>query len=169
MLFECLKCSRCCTNLLVENNGFLKGLELMPEETSLFPVEHVFPSIAIGSYGNPKKALTFQLDLVQCPHLSGKSCLIYDRRPITCRIFPFELESTNPLKVLIDKKCKWYFEKVVSTGKNKKLMNKEEKIIAPKEMESCWEEFKIYQEIFKKDCWNFDLRRKAWFKKAQVT
>lgn len=130
-------------------------------------MEHVFPSIGVGTYGSAKKVLTFQLDLEQCPHLSGGSCGIYDKRPITCRIFPFELESINPLKLLINKKCKWYIDKVVSTGKRKRLMNKAEKVIAPKEIESCWEHFKIYEEIFEKDCWNYDLKSKFWFQKSR--
>jgi Fe-S-cluster containining protein len=140
------------------------GMALTPEETNLFPTEHVFPSIGTGSYGRAKKVVSFQLDLNKCPHLEGSLCKIYEKRPITCRMFPFEMEVGQPPKVLIDKKCKWYRDKVVSTGMHKKLMNQEEKIIAPNELGYCWVRLKAYEKIKKKDVWLFDLRRKAWFR-----
>jgi len=71
--------------------------------------------------------------------------------------------------VLIDKNCKWYRDKVVSMGMNKKLMNKEEKVVAPEEFNYCWIRLKNYETIMKKNYWLFDLKRKMWFKPDNVT
>lgn len=162
--FECLRCSHCCSNLLIESNGILRGLALTPEETNLFPVDHVFPSVGIGIYGQPKKVVTFQLDLSRCPHLEGSLCRIYDKRPIACRIYPFETPNQN-LDTYIDRKCKWYRDKVVSTGERKNLMAKHEKVGIPEEVtQSLVKHFEIYGKILKNDCWIFDLNKKAWFK-----
>ena len=164
--FECLRCSQCCSNLLRETDGILRGLALTPEEIDLFPSEHVLPSISIGAYGRPKKVVAFQMDLNRCPHLEGSSCLIYDKRPIECRIYPFEVKTKNQNQVLIiDNRCKWYRDEIVSKGLRKKLFANHEKVGIPSEINDyLTKRFKFYDEIWKQDFWLFDLNRKTWVK-----
>ena len=47
--FNCNQCGKCCKNLLSKNEEILRGLTLLPEETSNFPKKSVMPAIGIGS------------------------------------------------------------------------------------------------------------------------
>jgi Fe-S-cluster containining protein len=96
MHFECLKCCDCCKNLLHNKHGWVTALSLLPEEAYLFPPEHVFPQSGIGGYGSVKRIMTYQLDLDICPNLQGQECVIYDKRPLTCQVYPFLLEKMQP-------------------------------------------------------------------------
>ncbi len=91
--FECLRCGRCCTNLLAEDIGVLRGLTLLPEERELFPEPAVKPAIGLGRrpHGRGFRIIAYQLTEDTCPHLEENTCLIYPKRPASCRQFPFSL------------------------------------------------------------------------------
>jgi Fe-S-cluster containining protein len=92
-VFDCLRCGRCCTDLLAEDRGVLRGLTLLPEEVTAFPESMVKPAVGIGS--RPREGsfevIAYQLTEETCPHLSGGLCGIYEVRPASCRQFPFSL------------------------------------------------------------------------------
>ena len=89
-IFQCKKCDTCCRNLLDDIRGIRKGLILTAKEVNLFPSEMISPSLAIGTEKR-KKAITFQLNANTCPHIDNKNeCLIYDKRPLMCKAFPYE-------------------------------------------------------------------------------
>ncbi len=46
--FSCIRCGKCCRLLVSENRGIMRGLTLLPEETSLFPENTVKPTIGVG-------------------------------------------------------------------------------------------------------------------------
>ena len=164
MRFDCLKCGHCCRNLLHKKYEIITGVSLTPEETGLFPQEHIFPSTGIGHYGRPKKIITYQLNLNTCPYLQEQRCTIYDRRPLACRAYPFEMEKVEPMRILIDENCRWFKEKVVAKGLTKKVLTYRKKIIAREEYEACWKLFQHGREFIEsKNKWWFDLSRKAWF------
>ena len=89
--FECKKCGACCRNLFDDSCGITVGMFLTPEETALFDRSLVSPFYAFG-VNNPKKIISYQLNVDECPHINGNNeCKIYDRRPLTCRAFPVEI------------------------------------------------------------------------------
>jgi Fe-S-cluster containining protein len=89
IVFECKKCGTCCRNLLEEIEGIAKGLILTAKEVSLFPSKMISPSIAIGTEKS-KTMIFYQLNANTCPHIDKRNeCLIYDRRPLMCRAFPY--------------------------------------------------------------------------------
>jgi Fe-S-cluster containining protein len=91
--FECLRCGRCCSSLLSEDQGILRGLTLLPEEHEQFPQPVVRPAIGIGRRPHERgfRIIAYQLTEDTCPHLEGSSCGIYSERPASCRQFPFSL------------------------------------------------------------------------------
>ena len=48
LVFRCLRCGRCCEDLLAEDRGVLRGLTLMPDERQLFPESKVRPAVGLG-------------------------------------------------------------------------------------------------------------------------
>lgn len=168
MQFKCLRCCCCCTNLLHKEKGKVMGLSLLPEEATLFPSEHIFPSIGIGKYGQPKRIIAYQLDLNECPYLQGQQCSIYERRPLACRAYPFTLILARTPRFLIDENCKWFKEKVVSNGLEKKVLTPKEAIMgAREEKQAAIRLLELKKEfILSKNKWWFDLSRKAWFSSA---
>jgi len=67
---------------------------LTPEETRLFPRDHIFPLYGAGLKGRarprPAYIFAYQMDLEPCPFFDQQThlCTNYDRRPVTCRSFP---------------------------------------------------------------------------------
>ena len=164
MHFECLKCCDCCKNLLHNKHGWVTALSLLPEETYLFPPEHVFPQSGIGGYGSVKRIMTYQLDLDMCPNLQGQECVIYDKRPLTCQVYPFLLEKMQPLRLTVDEHCRWFREEVIAMGLAKKVLTSKEGVTAPKETEACLKLFERLEEYYEsRNKWRFDLGKRAWF------
>jgi Fe-S-cluster containining protein len=91
--FECLRCGRCCSSLLAEDQGVLRGLTLLPGEHEHFPQSVVSPAIGIGRRPHERgfRITAYQLTEDTCPHLVEGSCGIYSERPASCRQFPFSL------------------------------------------------------------------------------
>ena len=167
MQFECLKCCHCCRNLLHREKKEVMGLSLLPEEATLFPPEHIFPSIGIGKYGQPKRIVAYQLDLNECPYLQERQCAIYEKRPLACRAYPFQLMRIKPPRFLVDKNCKWFKERVISKGLEKRLLTSKEGLVAKEEVRAASQlnELKI-EFILSGNKWWFDLNKKAWFSSA---
>jgi Fe-S-cluster containining protein len=92
-IFECLRCGRCCSNLLAEDRGVLRGLTLLPGEHESFPPSVVRPAIGIGRRPHEKgfRTTAYQLTEDTCPQLEEDSCSIYQKRPASCRQFPLSL------------------------------------------------------------------------------
>ncbi len=95
--FSCIRCGKCCSLLLSEDRGILRGLTLLPEETSLFPENMVKPAIGVGETPHDPGfgVLVYQLALEPCPHLGDTGCAVYGDRPASCRQFPFSLEPSG--------------------------------------------------------------------------
>jgi Fe-S-cluster containining protein len=92
-VFECLRCGRCCTDLLVEDREVLRGLTLLPKEVTAFPGSMVKPAVGLGRRPHEKgfTVIAYQLTEETCPHLEGSLCGIYEERPASCRQFPLSL------------------------------------------------------------------------------
>lgn len=92
--FSCIRCGKCCEGLVSEDKGVLRGLTLLPDEISLFPLGMVEPAIGVGR--GPRcesfNVVAYQLVADVCPHRGDGLCLVYARRPSSCRQFPFSLE-----------------------------------------------------------------------------
>lgn len=92
-VFECQRCGRCCTDLLAEDRGVLRGLTLLPDEVAAFPGSMIKPAVGTGRRPHERgfKVIAYQLTEETCPHLKGGLCSIYEDRPSSCRQFPFSL------------------------------------------------------------------------------
>ncbi len=92
-VFECRRCGTCCRDLVQEDKGVLRGLTLLPGEEELFPEASVRPAVGIGRrpHGRGFTVIAHQLVEETCPHLGEAECRIHDRRPASCRQFPFSL------------------------------------------------------------------------------
>ena len=95
--FRCIRCGRCCRSLLSEDRGILRGLTLLPEETSLFPESVVRPAVGVGRSPDDSnfRVLAYQLAVEPCPNLRENRCAVYGDRPSSCRQFPFSLEPSG--------------------------------------------------------------------------
>jgi len=88
LVFGCLKCGRCCRNLLRETKTGLHGLNLLPTERNLFPQKMIAPYMGVGRTKS-EQIILFQLTEIVCPHLlNNNQCEIHDMRPLACQIFP---------------------------------------------------------------------------------
>jgi Fe-S-cluster containining protein len=101
--FECKRCGFCCRTLFVYEDGKLFGLSLLTqEETKLFYPEIIAPYVAIG-VKEPTTIIFHQLILSECPYINEKNeCVIYDKRPIVCRLFP---RIPKPTQLLVTPNC----------------------------------------------------------------
>ena len=93
LIFECSRCSACCSDLVQEDKGILRGLTLLPGEEKAFPEDSVMPAVGLGRRPHERgfKVIAHQLVEETCPHLGVAECRIHDRRPSSCRQFPFSL------------------------------------------------------------------------------
>ncbi len=101
--FECIRCGRCCTGLLAEDRGILRGLTLLPDERRLFPVSTVMPAVGVGRRPHEKgfRVIAYQLTEDTCPHLKDGLCGVYRERPASCRQFPFSLGAGQDGSMLV--------------------------------------------------------------------
>jgi len=95
--FTCIRCGKCCSVLLSEDKGILRGLTLLPDEASLFPEDAVKPAIGLGETPHSPgfRVLAYQLAVEPCHHLKDEGCAVYGDRPASCRQFPFSLEPSG--------------------------------------------------------------------------
>ncbi len=118
LIFECLKCGKCCRNLLQEDKGVLKGLTLLNEEISWFPKTSVKPAIGQGKrpYEKSFKTIIHQLNQESCPNLTNNECTIYERRPASCRQYPFSIreDKQGRKQIGLDLNCPALAKKIVN-------------------------------------------------------
>lgn len=93
--FQCTRCGKCCKEHRNPMLGQTHGLMLLPGEIHLFPKERIKPMFRYHPNSSPELAEViwmYQLDSDSCPQYDeeGRSCRIYEKRPLICRAFPFE-------------------------------------------------------------------------------
>jgi Fe-S-cluster containining protein len=93
LIFECRRCGTCCRDLVQEDKSILRGLTLLPGEEKVFPEASVMPAVGFGRRPYERRFTVVAHQLVEeaCPHLGDAECRIHDRRPSSCRQFPFSL------------------------------------------------------------------------------
>ena len=93
--FNCMRCGKCCENLVLEDKGVLRGMTLLPDEIGIFPPRMVEPAIGVGREPSCEGFIIVAYQLVAgvCPHRGDGQCLVYVSRPASCRQFPFSLET----------------------------------------------------------------------------
>ena len=159
IVFECKRCGKCCRNLLEDIKGIRKGLVLTAKEVSLFPSEMISPSLAVGTEKR-KKPITYQLNANICPHIDNKNeCLIYDKRPLMCKAFPYESGNfSNRCTVFSYRKVGQFYCD---------FMPSESQIDASEKLNRyIWNRFQKYF-IKGIKVWEYDLATKNWIFKAQ--
>ncbi len=109
MSFVCRLCGKCCRDLVFRDNGILRGLTLLPEETQYFPEEYVKPYFGIGRrpYDSKFKIFAYQLTTADCFFLVEDKCTNYENRPASCRQYPFSLDPDPEEEALlgVDMNC----------------------------------------------------------------
>ncbi len=95
--FRCIRCGKCCSSLLSEDKGILRGLTLLPGEAHIFPESIVRPAVGVGRspHDSDFRVLAYQLAVEPCPNLQETGCTVYGDRPSSCRQFPFSLEPSG--------------------------------------------------------------------------
>ncbi len=93
---SCNRCGVCCSSLIKTKDGISKGLFLTEKERDLFNYDVVKPSRALGRK-KPEKVISYQLSVSPCPHLEGNVCKIYEKRPLTCKAYPFQISLSNDI------------------------------------------------------------------------
>ena len=100
--FTCIKCGKCCRNLLVEDWGITNGLELTDKEIDLSDPKFVKPHMGLGNL-KTVNIISYQLNLAVCPYIDEKNnCKIYNRRPLVCQSYPVEV---TPMGSIIREDC----------------------------------------------------------------
>jgi Fe-S-cluster containining protein len=161
LVFRCLRCGRCCKDLLAEDKGVLRGLTLMPDERWLFPESKVRPAVGVGSSpsGRDFEVITYQLTEDTCPRLNGNICDVYTERPSSCRQFPFSLRLGTGGELLMgfDLNCSSIRELLGSLAEPK---------VRFEEREHAERLLRVEVEAMRKPdrAWYFDLGSKKWVK-----
>ena len=161
LVFRCLRCGRCCKDLLAEDRGVLRGLTLMPDERWLFPESKVRPAVGVGSSpsGRDFEVITYQLTEDTCPRLNGNICDVYTERPSSCRQFPFSLRLGTGGELLMgfDLNCSSIRELLGSLAEPK---------VRFEEREHAERLLRVEVEAMRKPdrAWYFDLGSKKWVK-----
>lgn len=161
VVFECKKCGYCCRNLLKDLGGFVNGLFLTPKKARLFPSNVISPQRANG-VKRPKHIISYQLNVKVCPYIDDENeCMIYDKRPLTCKSYPNE---PYPHGNMISVECK-------SVGSQMKDGEFCEVDISATEMEAGDKLLRYLSTCLRKYCkrnsklWTYDLRTRKWVMK----
>jgi len=156
--FICQRCAKCCKNLVFRDSGVLRGLTLFPDEIKYFSDEYVEPYLGVGKRPHDKgfRVIAYQLITTNCPHLEGNQCKIYEKRPISCRQFPFSLDPDLDAGVLlgVDMNCPAAVELVNSS---------DGRVILPdRESAEALLELKKVGIKNPRKVWIYDLDSKRW-------
>lgn len=166
--FSCLRCGRCCTNLIVKiQKDVHAGLALFPDEITYFPKELIFPYRGVGLSPESAdfKVVMFRLDVDVCPYLKYENdrseCGIYESHPLACRCFPFyqmSILESRRLNYLMDVNCK------AIQILRKENPKRSDMLEASVEEESGHILLQRIQSIMKGRIWIwlFDLKSKSW-------
>jgi Fe-S-cluster containining protein len=156
--FECSRCGACCRNLLMQMGRWQLGLMLLPPERKLFPDNLVAPMWATGR-NKPENIAAYQLNAIDCVHLKGNSCNIYEKRPKICRAFPLtiEIQNGNVVGATLSGNC----------PQSKELINTRAKLLEsfPEEMIAAnIDRYEFNSQHLRDELFMFDLKSKAWSK-----
>ncbi|MEM3401768.1 MAG: YkgJ family cysteine cluster protein [Candidatus Hadarchaeales archaeon] len=91
--FECQRCARCCGDS--SHRGRIiylleEEVERISQYTGLSPLEFAMPISGLKNFKYKMKKRSGV-----CVFLKDKACRIYDIRPISCSIYPFEVRRSN--------------------------------------------------------------------------
>ena len=161
LIFQCKRCGTCCRNLLEDDDSIRKGLLLTAKEVGLFPSEMISPSLAIGTE-KQKRTITYQLNVNICPHINDKNeCLIYNKRPLMCKAFPFDSGSFSVRCVVFsNRKLGVLYCDFAPSESQIDASEKLNKYIRKRFHKHFTKGIKV---------WNFDLATKNWAFKAQYS
>ena len=118
MKFKCLHCGRCCVNVCTQINVTLGDIKRISEFINK-PIEYFFEKhIGINPFGDPENKNFYDYELglnIPCNIRVNKRCVIYEARPLNCRLFPYWILANAPkeeIKEIIDNthKCIIDFE-----------------------------------------------------------
>jgi Fe-S-cluster containining protein len=161
--FRCQKCGKCCHNLITEDHGIIRGLTLLPHEVKLFKNQNTVPAVGRGS--DPRDPdfliIAYQLNMNDCPHLDQDLCKIYEKRPYSCKQFPFSLEPNieGEIKLGVDMNCP-AARHLVNLFKNFNFIERKfaEKLLQIKLMVSGNPDIH----------WLYDLKTSKWIKYSEL-
>lgn len=104
--FACRRCGKCCNTAPTVSIGeafaladvFLAGIEIRFGMVPGAPPGRRLDELGAGDEGGIPVYVSvagFALNwLEQCPARQGNDCSLYDRRPVVCRLLPFDLHAT---------------------------------------------------------------------------
>jgi Fe-S-cluster containining protein len=117
------------------------------------------PSLAVGTEKR-KKTITHQLNVNICPHLGNKNeCLIYERRPLKCKAFPFDSGNfSNKCTVFSYRKVGYVYCDFAPSRSQIEASDKLNRCLG-----------KLFQRFFVKGIkvWEYDLATKNWVFRTQ--
>lgn len=151
-IWSCKKCGECCTGLTGDKFGAaitIEEKEMLLERADYFHVPIAVKPLVADYRGDIK---LYQMAEPKCAFNKNNRCLIYDSRPLFCRMFPL-----HPMGL-----CQCEAIRQINLMKPKR-------VIFPKEMEQACNEYatKIVP-LCKGAAWRFDLKR-GWEKNAPFT
>ena len=91
--FECQRCARCCGDTSHRGRNILlleTEVDRISKNTGMRPSSFSSPASSNGQYHHKMKKRSGR-----CVFLDGKSCRIYNLRPIICQFYPFSMKKTN--------------------------------------------------------------------------
>ena len=164
--FTCLRCGRCCTNLVSEDRGVLRGLTLLPDERHIFDEAVVKPAVGVGwrPHGKGFKVVAYQMIEDRCPHLKDTDCMVYPERPASCRQFPFSLSlgAGGDLLLGLDLNCPSLFGALDEGFRPSQVFDGREhaELFLTVQMETLSQTSKA---------WYYDLKTAQWMKHSELT
>ena len=91
--FECQRCARCCGDTSHRGRNILlleMEVERISKNTGMRPQSFSSPASNNGQYHYKMKKRGGR-----CVFLDGKSCRIYNIRPLICQFYPFSMKKIN--------------------------------------------------------------------------
>jgi len=170
--FECQRCGKCCTGLVIDKNGSLEGLAILPHERELFPKNFIEPHLGMGySENRIERIMQYQVNVDVCPHLGEENeCTIYATRPLTCRRFPLVYSNYDRTRLADTESCKAIAELEAEFGLLDGLFSRDTFIC-----DDCWNahfKFDYYIRSSEIDMsimgyrpYSFDLKTRKWYPK----
>ncbi|MFC2133914.1 YkgJ family cysteine cluster protein [Bacteroidota bacterium] len=114
--FTCLHSGKCCELITTQINISFSDVIRISKHTSMSFKELFDKAIGLQPFFDPENPDKFDAELglgIPCFFRQKKRCIIYDARPLNCRIFPYYIISTCPeseLKNVFDKRYECIFQ-----------------------------------------------------------
>lgn len=164
IIYNCINCGECCKRLLIERQGVLKGLPLLPSEKILFHEGIIKPGFGIGESGSRNfKIISYQMTRGVCPNHIYNGCSVWTYRPAICRAYPIVPVISQGMKIVKT------FDMTCTALKD--YASKYDGLPIPLEPMSVESERQGYDEVVKiteaalekiDKTWFYDLRTKKW-------